>query len=292
MLQDLGLEGIEPTGTPDEPKFEEASAERLAAAYKEVRAQQERAGKAQRERVQSKKGPRQAKLAKHSKGDMVLYWEPVQARNMQNSEEKRRGVVKTSAPRKWAERWSGPHTILDLKPDETGHRYTFYHKERGEVVNTHVNKLCRYQPWKDGITSTSGDIDAKRLFKCGEWVENDSLVIVPLVEPYPFGIAKVLHSSEKGKLELQWLGNASNNTKGPYDLGWKGPRGFYYAPEPRKQSHKPYTAADDNVVLNQKDIVMHGFELTATGLAPEPLLRAIARSPLVWWDPQATPASA
>ena len=284
LLHDLGIADCNSAGTPNEPQFEELAAKRMADAYLAVREQQERLGKASRRRIQERRGVRQAKLAKHDIDDLVLFWEPAQAKTMQSDSERAKGISAVKAPRKWTSRWSGPHTISKRAADESGFRYTFFHKERGREIDTHVNKLCRFQPWSDGITSTSGDIDAKRLFKCGEWVENGALVVVPLVEPYPFGIAKVIDSSEDGALELQWWGNATNRTKGPYEPGWIGARGIYYAAQPERLSHKPYTAAQEEVELNQRDIVMHGFELTSSGLLPEPLVRAIARNPLIWWN--------
>ena len=207
---------------------------------------------------------------------------------MQTSDELTKGAINVKAPRKWTPSWSGPHKISGLIPDETGHRYVFYHKERGVEIRTHVNKLCRFQPWSEGITSTSSAIDANRLFKCGEWVTNGALVVVPLAEPYPFGIARVISSTDKGKLQLQWLGNRDNKVQGPYEAGWNASNGSkYYAAEPRHKSHKPYTTAQDKVVLNQRDVIMHGFQLTKSNALPAPLLRAIARNPLVWWDPTA-----
>ena len=115
-----------------------------------------------------------------------------------------------------------------------------------------------------------------------------ALVVVPLVEPHPFGIAKVISSDEKGKLLLQWLGNRDNKIQGPYETGWNASaRSQYYATKPRNETHKPYTTTQDNVILNQRDVIMHGFELTKNKNLPAPLLRAIARNPLVWWSPGA-----
>ena len=114
-----------------------------------------------------------------------------------------------------------------------------------------------------------------------------------VVQPYPFGIARVLSSTDRGTLNLQWLGNANNKVKGPYEPGWNSStRKQYYAAEARRATHSAYTAAQDKVKLNQRDVIMHGFELTKGGMLPEALLRAIARNPLIWWDQDAQAGSA
>jgi hypothetical protein len=48
----------------------------------------------------------------------------------------------------------------------------------------------------------------------------------------------------------------------------------------------PYTTEMDSedLVMNQRDVLIHSFELTGTHKLPAPLLRAISRHPHVWWS--------
>ena len=114
---------------------------------------------------------------------------------------------------------------------------------------------------------------------------------MPLVKPYPFGIAKVRSTDDNGDLELQWLGNAKDSPTGTYLPGWTNKAGsqIYYAVKPRHWSHRAFIANEDNsdISLNQHDVLIHGFELSGTKHLPAPLLRAIATHPNVWWNPDA-----
>ena len=55
--------------------------------------------------------------------------------------------------------------------------------------------------------------------------------------------------------------------------------------EKRDKDDVPYvTVLDgDELALNQRDILIHSFELTAAQKLPAPMLRAIGRHPHVWW---------
>ena len=215
----------------------------------------------------------------------MLFWEPRQAKAMSGAPE---GVQPGSrAPAKWTRKWSGPHVISKRVQDETGHRYTFYHKGRGIDVETHVNKLCSYRPWSEGLGSTSWDIDAKQLYNCGGWVPVGSIVVVPLQQPHPFGIAKVLACTDEGDLQLHWMSNTQGKPKGPYAPGWTTPVVLkpYYADTTKYVTHVPYTTDIDGFRMNQRDVLMHSFELTEANMLPAPMLRAIAKHPYVWWNP-------
>jgi hypothetical protein len=214
---------------------------------------------------------------------------------MQSPEQRLAGLELVEAPKKWKDRWSGPHRVTHKVKDKTGFRYTFYHKERGKAIDTHVNKLALFQPWSAGLPSTSWDIDAKRLFKSGGWAKTGELVLVPLERPHPFGIAKILQVSIQGDLTLQWYGNGAGpvidgericDTKGTYLPGWTGPRVRkpYYQAEPRREEHLAFTAGE-GARMNQRDVLIHGFELTKSNRLPSPLIRAIAKEPYIWWDP-------
>ena len=287
LLQDLPVsEWMDPPRTANIREHHMGIGERLQAAYKAVREQQERIAASNRQAIIDRRGPRQAKLPKYETGDHVLYWEPRQPKTLAIEDDG--DILMQAAPQKWKDRWSGPHKVTKVTPDRTGHRYTFYHRERGLDIETHVNKLCRFQPWSEGIVSTSQDLDNPRLYRSGEWVKVGELIVIPLLEPCPFGIAKVLSCTEDGDLTLQWYCNAQENIKGTYLPGWLTParRNVYYAEAPREATHQPYTTAEEDFTMNQRDVLIHSFRLTKGNRVPAPLLRAIARHPLVWWKPQ------
>jgi hypothetical protein len=267
--------------------YHREAAARLKTAYALVRVQQERLAAASRAAIESKRGPRQSKRPVYTIGDQVLFWEPVQPKTMQTQAQLLQGVQVVNAPQKWRSRWSGPHTILNRRLVGDTVRYKFYHKERGKDLETHPNKLCLFQPWAVGLGSTSWDIDAKRLYKTGEWVPTGSLVVVPMQEPCPFGIAKVLSCTPDGDLTLQWLANHEEKPEGTFKPGWTHHAKFepYFAATPKNPAHVAYTTSAEGFQLNQHDIIMHGFALTGKDHLPAPLLRAIARHPYVWWDP-------
>jgi hypothetical protein len=284
ILQHIDIREPPLAGPPDESGYHERAHERLRAAYMQARAQQERIADARRQKITERRGRLQRKVPKYQKDDHVLYWEPRQSIATQTPAQELQNTWTVKPPQKWSNRWTGPHIITKVTRSSTGHRYQFYHKERGRTVDTHVNKLCLYKPWKEGLQSTSAELDAKRMYRTGEWVPDGELVVVPLLEPYPFGIARVLRCDEDGELELQWLSNPGNKPAGTYKPGWQPPRGEpYYADQPKAKSHKPYTTHMDDIVLNQRDVIIHSFELTGSQRLPQPLLRAIARHEDVWW---------
>ena len=295
LLQDLDIFDTEPAGSPYQ-KFQDRAADTLKKAYKAVRLQQDKISSANRTAINARRGAGRksgepAALVQFNVGDLVLFWEPAQPKIMQTVLQRLTHITTTKAPSKWTDTWTGPHEITAKTPDMTGYRYKLYHRGRGVEIDTHVNKLDRYLPWSEGIMSTSADLDTKSLYKSGSWVENGSLVLVPLVEPYPFGIARLLECEEGGDMRLQWLGNPTDSTGGTYELGWKASGGAnsrpYYEAHARRATHQPYTTEMDGLTMNQRDVLIHGFELTAGGRLPAPLLRAIARHPYVWWDPLA-----
>ena len=294
LLQDIFTD-TQPTGTPDYTKFKKEAIGTLRDAYKTVRAQQETASQNNKHYINAKrsthrKNGKPPKQPEYEIGDFILHWEPAQAKIMQTPQQRLQNITATKAPKKWKDPWTGPHMITGKTPDETGYRYRFYHRGRGVEIGAHVNKLHGYQPWSTGVLSTSADIDDKPLYKSGSWVTDGSLVVVPLERPYPFGIALLLSSGEDGAMRLQWLGNRDDSLTGTLEPGWKhrGGRGVaHYSTTAPTVAHVPYTTAMDDLHMNQRDVLIHGFELTASGHLPAPLLRAIAKHPYVWWDPTA-----
>ena len=300
LLQDINLDIFDethrnPTGTPDYKQFKQAAVDTLREAYKAVRMQQEKMSQTNKDYINAKRGAHRIdgeppKLPEFEIGDHVIHWEPALPKIMQTPEQRLANITTTKAPKKWKNSWTGPHIVTGKKADATGHRYDFYHRGRGITISTHVNKLRSYTPWSEGIMSTSAELDEKALYKSGSWVANGSLVVVPLLEPYPFGIALLLDCDENGDMELQWMGNASDSVTGTYEPGWKASTtrahtAPYYSPTAKKSTHVPYTTAQDDLHMNQRDVLIHDFKLTTKGFLPAPLLRAIARHPYVWWDP-------
>ena len=289
LLQHIDL-GPEPVaGAIDEAAHRVQASARLLEAYKHVRDQQERMASQRRLAIMQKRGKVQKKLVTYTVGDHVLFWEPAQRMDPKcpTAEEELTGQWVAPPPTKWKFRWTGPHVISARKSDRTGFRYTFYHRERGVDIETHVNKLCSFQPWALGLLSTSWDIDAKRLYRCGEWAEVGSLVVIPLLHPVPFGVARVLGWDAEGSLQLQWLANDKDDPYGTFKPGWL-PSGKhakpYYAETQARGRHVAYTAEADGIHMNQRDVVVHSFELTPSHKLPAPLLRALSAHAYIWWE--------
>jgi hypothetical protein len=222
-------------------------------------------------------------------GDYVLHWEPQQSEQLRVDAADELEEITLKAPSKWTFKWTGPHKVTKKTPSSSGFTYWIWHERRAQTLQCHVNKLAHYQPWSDTITSTSGAIESARTYKSGEWAETGVLVVVPLGRPFPFGVAKVLRADAQGSLALQWYGNKVGDVRGALLPGWKDGKARYYAVQPRKAKHEAYLTADDEVSVHQRDVVLHTFELTPSGKLPQPILRAVAEHPYVWWSPQETP---
>ena len=287
LLQELDLQveakALGLGGVPNCALFRQQAANKLHEAYLQVRRKQEYMASKRKAEILAKEGPKQRKRVEYEVGDQVLYWEPAQTKYLHQEGD---AEARIKAPSKWRKRWSGPHTISKRERNKSEYHYSFWHRERGTNVSTHANRLQLFQPWSEGVASTSWRYDAKRTYKTGEWVAEGSLVVVLLEKPYPFGVAKVLKCIDGGDLVLQWLGNRDNNVKGRFELGWLNQHGNpYYASVPKSLDHLPYTANSDGVVMNQRDVLIHGFELSDTGKLPRSMLRTISEHPNVWWAP-------
>jgi len=290
-LDILGLEEEPEEGTPTAAAFKQESYNLMHEMYVNVRRTQE-AMAAKNRQLSREKNPRYVgRRIKYAVGDQVLFWEPQKQQIMQTEEQRHTGVHTTTRPAKWTDKWSGPHAITKILQKSTAgpDQYAFWHRDRAKEMTSHANKLTFFQPWSDGIASTSWQLDHRRLFRTGEWVKKNALVLVPLESPWPFGIAKMISSDERGKMHLQWLGNSGNNPIGTYEPGWMTKENaIYYATSPRKLTDLPYTAEMTGITMNQRDVLMHNFELTGAAKIPKPLLRSIADHPLVWWTPTTT----
>ena len=249
--------------------FRQESFNRLHEMYIEVRKTCEKMYARNKAYTIANEGPVQRKRIRYEVNDQVLMWEPKHAQNMQTPEQMLLQGNSTKRPGKWNEKWSGPHTIVRIN-EKSSSPYTIFHTEKCVDIQTHANRLCPFQPWSDGITSTSWKMDVRRRYRTGEWVEEGSLVLVPLEEPYPFGIALMLSCEPNGDMVLQWLGNKKNSLHGTFSKGWIREDGsIYYENMAANVADIPYTLKREGITMNQRDVVMHNFELTPTRQNPE-----------------------
>jgi hypothetical protein len=215
-------------------------------------------------------------------GDLVLFYEPQQTKMLKDMSP---SVLDASkAPKKWTPMWTGPHTIVEKV---SINHYRIFHRKRGERVKTHVNRLVIFHPWSDTIVSTS-DWEGIHAYRTGEWATEGVLIIVPLLPPHPFGVAKLVKANRDGSIEYQWLGNEREDIRGTLQPGWVSGHDknanalVYYSAEPKTEDHPPYMGNRD-LPLHQKDIVVHSFELTGLQKVPMVVLRAIDEDYRIWW---------
>lgn len=118
------------------------------------------------------------------------------------------------------------------------------------------------------------------------------MIIVPLLKPYPFGVAKLTLTTRDVKIEYQWWGNKENNVNGTYRPGWiggKDERGepiIYYSTEKAHSSHQPYMGHVE-LPMQQKDIVLHSFELSGKQKLQKNILDVIDKDHRIWWSSKA-----
>ena len=99
----------------------------------------------------------------------------------------------------------------------------------------------------------------------------------------------MLSCDNEGEMTLQWLGNPSENPHGTFLKGWQIPNGaHYFADTPRSLRDQPLLAKID---YNQRDVIIHNFDLTPTGKLTQPVLRAISEHPDIWWELGQTPTN-
>jgi len=199
----LGLPGMpeENDDTGSAQAFRQEAFNRLHEMYREVRKSCEKMHLRNKNSTLQKEGPKQRKRIRYDIGDQVLLWEPKHKQMMQNDFELETEQA-TIRPGKWTEKWSGPHTIVKVEGKQ-GISYTIFHSEKCINVTTHANRLCSFQPWSDGIVSTSWEMDTRRRYRTGEWVQKGTLVLVPLKKPYAFGIGILMDCKQNGDMKLQ-----------------------------------------------------------------------------------------
>lgn len=68
-------------------------------------------------------------------------------------------------------------------------------------------------------------------------------------------------------------------------MWWTG-LSSYAATHRRSDNDVPYTGDHEGVPIKQTDIILHSFDLTASGRIPKPVLRECSENPLIWWKQQ------
>ncbi len=124
LFQDIDLNIFnKPTGTPDYSTFRKDAIATLTSAYNDVRTQQEKMSKMNRDAIIARRGANRKTrkdgkphpLVEYAIGDFVLFGEPVQSKIMQTTAQRLAHITVTKAPKKWKACWTGPHEIRRSK---------------------------------------------------------------------------------------------------------------------------------------------------------------------------------
>ena len=89
------------------------------------------------------------------------------------------------------------------------------------------------------------------------------------------------------------MANDNDNPHGTFKPGWT-PRGAvkpYFDNDKRAKTHLAYTAALDAIKINQRDVLIHSFELTDDQRLPTAILEAVSAHNCIWWTQDQDPAS-
>ena len=208
-------------------------------------------------------------------GDLAMFWEPKQKKLLEG-DDMGVDVEAVIAPGRWTANWTGPHKVVGKSPDESGHRYSFWHENRKVKIPTHINKLSKFVPWSEDQPSTSAWLDGKMGFEVGGRVSVGSLIAIPLQGDHQYGIAKVLATKPDGLVEYQWYGNAKNDLTKPIHPGWTRSRHpkIYYAAKKQHPMNKEYIG-HDLVKVRHGDVIVHGFSLSKASKLSETVKTAI-----------------
>jgi len=223
--------------------------------------------------------------------DYVLYWQPGQKATTIDAGREATPTTNTgpyqSTPKKWTNRWTGPHRIIRKTSDN---HYVFEHYRTAVEVKSHVNRLCIFRPWSETILSTSAEDDEPPRWKVGGKVAVGDLIAFPLLDDdnnaVPFGIAELTGFSRDGKsFTIRWFSNSTDNVRGTFKPGWlTRAKTMYYADKRRHRSDKPYEGSDTNTTVSHASVILHGFKLTSGHRLPTAVLRKISASGWVNWQ--------
>ena len=143
-----------------------------------------------------------------------------------------------------------------------------------------------YQPWDEGIASTSPDLDDNdtRSFKIASWCDTNEMFIIPLRRPEPFGVCRAIKAHRNCKVDYQWFASENNKPSNPFYPMWLNPAtGNTYASKCKRHTlHKPFTCTDTKTPITQKDIIFCGFDLT-NDMLPNDLIVACGNHAAIWW---------
>ena len=210
--------------------------------------------------------------------ELAMLWEPQQTKHLEDALGAQR-----RAPSKWTPKWTGPHKVI-AKATKEGEvsdgteckRYMIFHCDHGRLERHHVSRLGKFCPWSKTITSTSYEYDSRRDYVQGGYAQEGDLIVVPLMKPFNFGVAKVTDTEASGVVHYQWLGNSTNNNESTFKLVWirKDKSKVYYEDQKKHTDHIPY-GDEGSVGVLQENIVIHSFNLTEGYKLPANILRII-----------------
>jgi transposase-like protein len=285
LLEDVALHHVH---HPDNDDIVNAS-KRLQKAYHHVAHQQKRVADLNKKRHDQRK----LTTIEYDVDDFVLHWEPAQAKTLKQHHAiiaEDNALAPRPAPRKWRNRWTGPHRIVTKTKGKTGFAYSIVHNTRNKVIdNIKQDKLHPYQPWDDGIASTSPNLDDHiKSFKIASWCEKEEMFIIPLKQPEPFGVCKAIQVLDNCRVEYQWYASQSNQPDQPFYPMWQNPKtkNTYMCKTRRHTDDLPYTCTQTGTPVKQKDILYCGFDLTKENKLPLDLIAACADNIAIWWKPR------
>ena len=248
----------------------------MARAYEHVRKQQAKMANKNKLRLSSKatrddiyQGGDQANGIE---ADEIMLWEPQQRLSLEGTEGK---DGQHKVPAKWTPKWTGPHRVIE-KIKGKSKSYFIFHTGRSKKMKVSTNRMHRADKWSKELPSTSKFLDGQRGYELGGWCEIDELIILPLQTPYNFGVAKVTGVNTNGSILYQWYGNPTKQARDQYKPGWvrSARPNLYYQEKPKHNSHQPYFGHED-MPIHQRDVLLHGFELTQGSRLPKGVINAL-----------------
>ena len=153
------------------------------------------------------------------------------------------------------------------------------HGPRKRVIeNVKSDKLRPYTPENSSIASTSPELDAPTgPFAVGAWCKVGDLFIVPLAQPYPFGVGKVMEAFDDGRIHYRWYGAKGHGGISAYEPRWGDDKKSYRGRR-KSVAHAPLDDEDTGIVIRLEDLVLHGFTMTKTSRLRETVLDECARN--------------
>jgi hypothetical protein len=272
---------------PDEQRHGLEISKALRDTFRRVRQAQERTERANARSLNRRRSP-----VHYEEGTWVLHWEPEQPPKIRSGDVDRKTK---KVPQKLLFRWSNPCRVRRMLDDEHVELWHPWRREGHRIVRTSVTRLCPYHPWSDTDLSWVADahVDPERpqADMADSHMQTGDLLVISLEHGdggLPFAIAKLLGTSE-GNLHVQWYGNVHDNVAGSWRPGWIDPRDgrAYYSNRPKRPvrlGHKytnrsPGATAD----LEEANVAIWGFQLTASDKIPRRILREIGGHPDVTW---------